>query len=109
MEILKALYRGARTLVLDEPTAVLTPQEAEQLAETLRQMAAAGQAVIYISHKLKEVMGVADRITILRAGRNIATVDKAATNVRELARLMVGRDVPPVESVDCATVGERAA
>ena len=106
VEILKALYRGARILILDEPTAVLTPQEAEQLAETLRQMAASGQAVIYISHKLKEVMGVADRITLLRAGRNIATVDKSATNVRELATLMVGRDVPPVESVDCASVGE---
>jgi simple sugar transport system ATP-binding protein len=106
VEILKALYRGARTLVLDEPTAVLTPQEAEQLAETLRQMAATGQAVIYISHKLKEVMEVADQITILRGGRNIATVDKAATNVRELARLMVGRDVPPVELVDCGDVGD---
>lgn len=106
VEILKALYRGARTLVMDEPTAVLTPQEAEELGVTLRQMAAAGQAVIYISHKLKEVMEVADRITILRAGRNVATVDKAATNVRELARLMVGRDVPPVERIECDTVGE---
>jgi general nucleoside transport system ATP-binding protein len=106
VEILKALYRGARTLILDEPTAVLTPQEAEQLAETLRQMAASGQAVIYISHKLKEVMGVADRITILRSGRNIITVDKDATNVRELAQMMVGRDVPRVESVNCDSVGD---
>jgi simple sugar transport system ATP-binding protein len=106
VEILKALYRGARTLVLDEPTAVLTPQEAEELGETLRQMASVGQAVIYISHKLKEVMEVADRITILRGGRNVATVDKAATNVRELARLMVGRDVPPVEMVECDVAGD---
>ncbi len=71
VEILKALYRGAHILILDEPTAVLTPQEAQQLAGTLRQMAADGQGIIYISHKLKEVMEVADRVTVLRAGRNV--------------------------------------
>ncbi|HEX9115580.1 MAG TPA: ABC transporter ATP-binding protein [Anaerolineae bacterium] len=105
IEILKALYRGARILILDEPTAVLTPQEAHQLAGTLRQMAAAGQAVIYISHKLKEVMEVADRVTILRAGRNVATVEVKNTSPRELARLMVGREVPAVQAQACAPAG----
>jgi len=108
VEILKALYRGARVLILDEPTAVLTPQEARQLADTLRRMAAAGQTVIYISHKLKEVMGVADRVTILRAGRNVATVEVKNTNERELARLMVGHEVPTVTGEECNLEGEVA-
>jgi general nucleoside transport system ATP-binding protein len=106
VEILKALYRGAHILVLDEPTAVLTPQEAHQLAGTLRQMADAGHAVIYISHKLKEVMEVADRITILRGGKNVATVEKSATDERKLAQLMVGHEVPKVELQECITAGE---
>ena len=106
VEILKALYRGARVLVLDEPTAVLTPQEAQQLGHTLRQMAAGGKAVIYISHKLDEVMEVADRISVLRAGRNVATVEKANTNKQELTRLMVGRDVPAVEGESREITGE---
>lgn len=93
VEILKMLYRGARVLIMDEPTAVLTPQEARDLFTVLRQMAAAGRAVVFISHKLQEVMEVADRITVLRAGRNVATLEKAATSARELARLMVGREV----------------
>ena len=93
VEILKMLYRGARVLILDEPTAVLTPQEARELFAVLRQMAASGRAVVFISHKLQEVMEVADRITVLRAGRNVATLASRATSPQELARLMVGREV----------------
>jgi general nucleoside transport system ATP-binding protein len=93
VEILKALYREARILILDEPTAVLTPQEAETLFETLRSMAAEGRTVIFISHKLNEVMAVADRVTVLRGGRKIATVPIAEATPRSLANLMVGREV----------------
>jgi len=93
VEILKALDRDAKVLILDEPTAVLTPQEADTLFATLRSMVAGGRAVVFISHKLDEVMAVADRVTVLRDGRNVGTVDVATTNQRELARLMVGRDV----------------
>ena len=77
VEILKALYREARILIMDEPTAVLTPQEAEELFETLRAMAADGKTVIFISHKLHEVMAVADRVTVLRGGKTVTTVDRA--------------------------------
>jgi ABC-type uncharacterized transport system ATPase subunit len=93
VEILKALYREAQILILDEPTAVLTPQEAEALFETLRTMAGEGRTVIFISHKLHEVKAVADRVTVLRGGRSIATVAAADASARELAALMVGRDV----------------
>ena len=90
VEILKALYRDARILILDEPTAVLTPQEAERLFETLRAMAAEGRTVIFISHKLHEVMAVADRVTVLRGGRTIATVPAADVTLR-VARGAHGR------------------
>jgi simple sugar transport system ATP-binding protein len=93
VEILKALYREARILILDEPTAVLTPQEAEALFATLRTMAAEGRTVVFISHKLHEVKAVADRVTVLRGGRSIGTVDAAGATPRELAALMVGRQV----------------
>jgi general nucleoside transport system ATP-binding protein len=93
VEILKALYRGARLLVLDEPTAVLTPQEATRLFEVVRQLTAAGAAVIFITHKLAEVMAVADRITVMRRGRVEATTSPAQSSPAELARLMVGRPV----------------
>jgi ABC-type uncharacterized transport system ATPase subunit len=93
VEILKALYREARILILDEPTAVLTPQEATELFATLRAMAAEGRTVIFISHKLHEVMAVADRVTVLRGGRSIATVAIADSTQQSLAALMVGRDV----------------
>src|SRR5438876_2310844 len=93
VEILKALYREARILILDEPTAVLTPQEAEALFATLRTMAAEGRTVIFISHKLHEVKAVSDRVTVLRGGRSIATRTTADATPRELAALMVGRDV----------------
>lgn len=106
VEILKALYRNAEILVLDEPTAVLTPQEARELAQTLRQMAAAGKAIIYISHKLHEVMEVADRITILCAGRNLATIERDKANARDIARMMVGCDVPEVVAKESGQFGE---
>jgi simple sugar transport system ATP-binding protein len=93
VEILKALYREARILILDEPTAVLTPQEAEALFATLRTMAEEGRTVIFISHKLHEVKAVADRVTVLRGGKKIATVPAAETTPRSLASLMVGREV----------------
>jgi len=93
VEILKALYRDARILIMDEPTAVLTPQEADVLFETLREMAAEGRTVIFISHKLHEVKAVADRVTVLRGGRSIATVSAAAATPRSLAALMVGREL----------------
>jgi simple sugar transport system ATP-binding protein len=100
VEILKALYREARILILDEPTAVLTPQEAEALFGTLRAMAAEGRTVIFISHKLHEVKAVADRVTVLRAGRAIATVAAAEAGPRELAALMVGRQVELARRVE---------
>jgi general nucleoside transport system ATP-binding protein len=93
VEILKALYREARILILDEPTAVLTPQEADVLFETLRGMAGEGRTVIFISHKLHEVMAVADRVTVLRGGRSVATLDTADTTPRSLAALMIGREL----------------
>lgn len=93
VEIIKLLYRGAEILILDEPTAVLTPQEASELFRTLRQMAQGGRAVIVITHKLHEVMEVADRITVLRGGKTVATVNKKDTTKQELTRMMVGREV----------------
>jgi simple sugar transport system ATP-binding protein len=93
VEILKALYRDARVLILDEPTAVLTPQEAKVLFGTLRQMADDGRAVIFISHKLHEVTAVSDRVTVLRGGKSIATVATTDSTQRSLASLMVGREL----------------
>jgi len=93
VEILKALYRGARILILDEPTSLLTPQEADDLFQTLRLMSAEQRTVIFISHKLEEVMAISNRVTVLRRGKVIGTVTTKETNQRELARMMVGRDV----------------
>jgi simple sugar transport system ATP-binding protein len=93
VEILKALHRNARVLILDEPTAVLTPQEVDALFPTLRQMAAEGRTVIFISHKLHEVMAVSDRVTVLRGGRSIGTMRTSETSAQALAALMVGREV----------------
>jgi general nucleoside transport system ATP-binding protein len=99
VEILKALYREARILILDEPTAVLTPQEAESLFETLRVMADEGRTIIFISHKLHEVKAVSDRVTVLRGGKNVETVQTKDATSRSLAALMVGRDVNMAERV----------
>ncbi len=93
MEIIKALYRGADILILDEPTSMLTPREIEELMTTVRRMADEGHTVIFITHKLDEVFAVSDRVTVLRQGKVIATLESARTDKRELARLMVGRDV----------------
>jgi simple sugar transport system ATP-binding protein len=93
VEIVKALTRDVDLLILDEPTAVLTPQEAEALFQTLRAMAAEGRTVIFISHKLHEVMAVSDRVTVLRGGRTIETLATADATPRKLAALMVGREV----------------
>jgi general nucleoside transport system ATP-binding protein len=93
VEILKALYRGAEILILDEPTAVLTPQEAEELFEIIRSLQAEGKSIIFITHKLGEVLAIADRITVLRRGRTIETVPRAGATEESLARLMVGREV----------------
>jgi general nucleoside transport system ATP-binding protein len=93
VEILKALYRGAEILILDEPTAVLTPQEAGELFEIIASLKAEGKSIIFISHKLNEVLEIADRITVLRRGKTIDTVPREGATEEGLARLMVGRDV----------------
>jgi ABC-type uncharacterized transport system ATPase subunit len=94
VEILKVLYRGAKVLVLDEPTAVLAPQEIDEFFKTLRSMSEEGKSIIFISHKLDEVMAIADRVTVLRKGEvSAAGVEVASTNKQELARMMVGREV----------------
>lgn len=93
VEIIKTLYRGAEILILDEPTAVLTPQESLKLFEILRSMARSGKSIVFISHKLKEVMSVSDRITVMRGGKKIATVETNKTTIPELANMMVGREV----------------
>ncbi len=107
VEILKALYRQAQILILDEPTAVLTPQEADSLFETLRVMALEGRTIVFISHKLHEVKAVSDRVTVLRAGKNVATVETGDSTARSLASLMVGRDLDAAARVARQTaVGE---
>jgi general nucleoside transport system ATP-binding protein len=105
VEILKALYREAKILILDEPTAVLTPQECESLFGTIRRMADEGRTIIFISHKLHEVKAVSDRVTVLRAGRAIATVSTADATPRSLASLMVGREVETVSRRGSAPAG----
>src|SRR4051794_3794670 len=93
VEILKALYRGADLLILDEPTAVLTPQEAGELFAIIRSLQADGKSIIFISHKLNEVLEIADRITVLRRGKVIETVPREGATEASLARAMVGREV----------------
>ncbi len=93
VDILKALYRGANILILDEPTTVLTPAETEQLFSSVRELVAGGGTVVFISHKLPEVLAIAQRVTILRKGHSITTVDVAGTDARQLARLMVGHEM----------------
>jgi simple sugar transport system ATP-binding protein len=92
VEIIKALSRDAQVLVLDEPTAVLTPQETDELMEIMRQLKAAGKAIVFITHKLREVREVADRITVIRLGKVVGEAEPTASNA-ELASLMVGRPV----------------
>ena len=93
VEIIKVLYRGADILILDEPTAVLTPQETEKLFAVLRRMRADGKSIIIITHKLNEVLAISDRVAVLRKGEHIATVDTDKTNVSELTEMMVGKKI----------------
>src|SRR4029077_990979 len=92
VEILKALYRNAEVLILDEPTAVLTPQEAGELFAIIKSLQDGGTSIIFISHKLNEVLEIADRITVLRRGKTIDTVPREGATEDGLARMMVGRD-----------------
>ena len=108
VEILKVLYRGAQILILDEPTAVLTPQETEKLFQILRKMKEQGCAIVIITHKLSEVLSISDRVTILRKGESIDTVNTSETNEKQLTELMVGRPVsleierPQMEDLEVA-------
>lgn len=93
VEIIKTLFRGAKVLIMDEPTAVLTPQETDALFKILRRMIKEDKSIIFISHKLDEVMKISDRITVLRKGKLVGTVDKKEIKQKELAKMMVGREV----------------
>jgi len=106
VELLKNLYRGADVLVLDEPTAVLAPQEAEALFTTLRRMACEGRGIVLITHKLEEVLAASDRVTVLHRGRNVATVPTSSTTADELARLMIGDEVVPALRSQRAPTGD---
>lgn len=106
VEILKALYRGAEILILDEPTAVLTPQEIIELGVILRNLVKEGKSIILITHKLKEVMSMSDRVTIVRRGKVIDTIKTKETNIDQLAEMMVGRKVNLVVDKADNTIGE---
>ncbi|MGI9953061.1 ABC transporter ATP-binding protein [Moorellaceae bacterium AZ2] len=106
VEILKALYRRARLLILDEPTAVLTPGEVSDLFRVLRQLVAVGHSVVLITHKLDEVMAVADRVTVLRDGRVVANLETKKADKQMLARLMVGRDISLEKTKNPSSPGE---
>ncbi|MFH1610189.1 MAG: ABC transporter ATP-binding protein [Candidatus Bipolaricaulota bacterium] len=108
VEILKALVRGAEILILDEPTSVLTPQEAQELFKVLSRMKAEGQGVVFITHKLSEVMDCADRVTVMRRGRVVGTARAGEASKVELARMMVGRDVVFRLSKGTCAPGEKA-
>jgi simple sugar transport system ATP-binding protein len=98
VEILKVLYRGAQILILDEPTAVLVPQEVDELFDNLRELKQEGLTVLFISHKLDEVLQVADEITVIRRGTTVDTVDPREVTARQLAELMVGSELPTPET-----------
>ncbi|QIB48791.1 ABC transporter ATP-binding protein [Streptomyces aureoverticillatus] len=106
VEILKVLYRGATTLILDEPTAVLVPQEVDALFDNLRELKSEGLSVIFISHKLGEVLSVADDITVIRRGTTVGTAVPSQTTARQLAELMVGSELPTPETAE-STVTDR--
>ena len=106
VEILRALYQGGRTLILDEPTALLTPQEVDELYVILRRLRAAGGTVIFITHKLREVAAISDRVTVIRRGKTVGTRVTAETTAPELAELMVGREVLLRVNRPPATPGE---
>jgi general nucleoside transport system ATP-binding protein len=98
VEIIKVLYRGARILILDEPTSVLVPQEVEELFRNLRDLRDAGSTILFIDHKLEEVLAIADTITVLRQGRSVATVKPDEVTAADLAELMVGSELPVPET-----------
>ncbi|MEJ2577566.1 MAG: ABC transporter ATP-binding protein, partial [Kineosporiaceae bacterium] len=106
VEILKVLYRGARTLILDEPTAVLVPQEVDELFDALRELRGEGLSLIFISHKLDEVLSVADEITVIRRGTTVGTVDPADVTARQLAELMVGSELPSPQTAESTVTDE---
>jgi general nucleoside transport system ATP-binding protein len=106
VEILKVLYRGAKVLILDEPTAVLVPQEVDELFDNLRELKKEGLTVIFISHKLDEVLAVADEITVIRRGTTVATVEPAGVTARQLAELMVGSELPTPETRESTVTDE---
>ena len=106
IEILKALYRGARVLILDEPTAVLTPQETTEIFAVLRRLAADGTSIVFISHKLYEVLEIADRITVIRRGRVVGQADPKTATEEQLAEMMVGREVSLVVDKGPASPGD---
>jgi simple sugar transport system ATP-binding protein len=108
VEIIKVLYRGARTVILDEPTAVLVPQEVGELFDTLRAMRSDGFTFLFISHKLDEVRAIADSITVIRRGMSVGTADPASVTSRQLAEMMVGSELPSPETRD-STVTHREA
>ncbi len=105
-EILKMLYRDNEILIFDEPTAVLTPQEIDELMQIMKNLSAEGKSILFISHKLNEIMSVADRVTVLRKGKCIGTVSVKDTTKEELSRMMVGRDVEFVVHKDEAKPGD---
>ena len=108
VEILKLLYRGADLLLLDEPTSVLTPDEASDLYLALRRLADAGKYVVFITHKLHEVMAAADRVTVLRRGRVVASLERSEASIQKLGSLMVGASMPDLRSKGCSKPGEIA-
>ncbi|HET7868956.1 MAG TPA: ABC transporter ATP-binding protein [Actinomycetota bacterium] len=106
VEILKVLYRGAQILILDEPTAVLVPQEVEELFRNLEDLKGRGVTIIFISHKLDEVLEIADSITVIRAGHTVATVKPRSVTARQLAELMVGSELPTPETRESTVTDE---
>ncbi|HCG60636.1 MAG TPA: heme ABC transporter ATP-binding protein, partial [Lachnospiraceae bacterium] len=109
VEILKALYRGCDVLVLDEPTAALTDQEAEGLFEIMHKLTGEGKSVIFISHKMREVLRISDRVTILRAGQTVETVNIGDVTGEELANKMIGRELKPSQYEKMDSDGEAVA
>lgn len=106
IEILKMLFRKNEILIFDEPTAVLTPQEIEELMNSMKELIKEGKSILFISHKLNEIMEVADRVTVLRKGKLIGTLNVADTDVHQLSRMMVGREVQLVVQKNVATIGK---
>ncbi|MFT4656959.1 MAG: ABC-type uncharacterized transport system ATPase subunit [Candidatus Aldehydirespiratoraceae bacterium] len=108
VEIIKVLFRGAQILILDEPTAVLVPQEVEELFRNMRDLKATGATILFIDHKLQEVLEIADSITVLRQGKTIATVDPKDVTAGDLAELMVGSELPTPDTTDSTVTDEVA-